>query len=351
MYRVKYFFTLILIFILSISCSLVNNLKEKVSKKDGSSTDSKEKIETTSTDDLAFYNKYIEVANKISEIGDGLYKEYLNGVPEPKSITKNSMILALGFDFKVNDLERLIKEYKRSYFENGELAKLKTDNSDMREEIETEFKNLLNILEEYHKTARKVSDYYKNKEFQTDLSLAKVYDEDLRRENDKYKEAFDRFNNAVKKYKPKKTKRNPETISNPDEKAIAILMNAYENTLDGAEAFHEKLEKMDKNSDVADLTRQLDEFERNFESDKKTVLSVEFTDMTKYLKYSFEDYFNKTVTDFVREARKFLEEVQRKKMDQRKFDSGYDNVINYYNYMINAYNTSITTLNTFKVYY
>jgi hypothetical protein len=94
----------------------------------------------------------------------------------------------------------------------------------------------------------------------------------------------------------------------------------------------------------------LDEFENKFKEDKSKVESVEFTDRTKYMKYNFEDYFTKTVNDFVKESRKLFDSMNKKKMNDREFNSGYDNVINFYNYMINAYNSSIGTLNTFKTY-
>jgi tryptophanase len=93
----------------------------------------------------------------------------------------------------------------------------------------------------------------------------------------------------------------------------------------------------------------LDEFEKKYNGINK-VQSTEFTEKTKFMKYNFEDYFNKTVTDFVKETRKFLDTVAGKKMKDDEFNRGYDNVINYYNYMINSYNSSIGVLNTFQFY-
>src|SRR3990172_8438824 len=113
---------------LIISCSSFNKLKEKLSsKKDTETTEQMVKEETkevTSTDDIAFYNKYIEVSDKIQDEGDKVYKDYINDVPEPKTITKNSFIMAIRLSFSVGSLERLIKEYKRSYFDGGDLSKL-----------------------------------------------------------------------------------------------------------------------------------------------------------------------------------------------------------------------------------
>ena len=51
-------------------------------------------------------------------------------------------------------------------------------------------------------TAKNVSDYYKNKEFQNDLKQALVYDDDMKSRYEGYQASVDKFNNAIKKYKP-----------------------------------------------------------------------------------------------------------------------------------------------------
>jgi hypothetical protein len=337
-----------------MSCSLIDNLKEKLS---GNKTeDKKEEVtkevtaESTSENDIQFYNKYIDVLNKISEAVERFHKAYLDDVPAPGTIDKNSMIFVISSDVYLGMLERLHKDYKRSLFDNGELAKLTTDNTAMKTEIEANLKDVLNALEEYNNTSREVIDYYKNKGYEKDASLSKSYDEKITNGYNKYKDAFDKLNESVKKHKPERPKRDPDKITNPDEKAVAVLMNTYENTLDRAEEFYAKFQKVEKTSDVSDLSKTLDEFEKKYSEDKNKVESTEFTDKTKYMKYNFEDYFNKTVTDFVKETRKFLDGVAGKKMKSDEFNSGYDNVINYYNYMINSYNSSIGVLNTFQFY-
>src|SRR5437868_4016615 len=172
MYKIKFISILLFSILLTGSCSIVNKLKEKLSSKkdddkkeqtvDDKDTKKEQTIERTSEADMAFYNKYIEVANKVTEVGDGMHKEYMNGVPDPRTLRKNSMVLALGFDFKVSDMERMLKDYKRSLFDGGELSKLIPDNRDMKKEIESAFKDLLDVMDNYYNTAKKVSDYYKN---------------------------------------------------------------------------------------------------------------------------------------------------------------------------------------------
>jgi len=337
---------------LIISCSSFNKLKEKLSsKKDTETTEQTVKEETkevTSTDDIAFYNKYIEVSNKIQEAGDKVYKDYVNDIPEPKSITKVSFILAVSLSFSVSNLERTTKEYKRSYFDGGDLSKLNAS-GEMKNEIEGDLKNLLTVLDDYYNTASKVSDYYSKGEFKKDVSKAVPYDEEMKKAYDNYKTAFDKFSDSIKKHKPKREKRDPNSISNPDEKAVAILLNSYENTLDAAEVFYDSFNGLEYKSDVSKSKKAFDEFREVFKNDKNTVLSAEFTDKTKYMKYSYEDYFCKMTDGFIEAGKKFYDEAPGAK-NAGGFNTMYDDVVNNYNYMITAYNSNINVVNAFRVY-
>jgi hypothetical protein len=338
------------------SCSLFNDLKEKFG---GSKEENKEIKEQTvpedtygrpTQNDLQFYNKYIEVLNKVSESVERFRKSYVSDVPDPKTVKKESMIFVIASDVYLGQIEQLLKSYQRSLFDNGELAKLKPDNDSMKREIESSFKNLLGALDSYQNLAREVINYYKNKGYQKDAALADGYDTRLSDEYDKYKEAFDNFNSTVKKFKPQRTRRDPDKISDPGERSVTILMNAYENTVDAADSFYNKFQSIENDSSTAELSTLLDNFEARFKDETQKVESTDFTDRTKFMKYNFEDYFTKTVNDFVTETRKFLDRVNTKKLDAKNFNTGYDNVMNYYNYMINSYNSSIGTLNTYSSY-
>ncbi|MCI0448848.1 MAG: YiiG family protein [Chlorobi bacterium] len=342
-----------LVFLLLVSCSLTEKLKEKLNseKKD---TDTKEETvkeetkEVTSGDDLNFYNKYIDVSNKIQESGDKVYRDYVSDIPEPKSLTKGSFIIAVSLSLSVSNLERTIKDYKRSYYDGGELSKLSAA-SEMKNEIEGELVKLLKVLEDYHGTASKVSDYYSKGEFKKDLSKTVPYDEEMKSDYEKYKSAFDKFAAAIKKYKPKREIRDPNTISNPDEKSIAILMNAYESTLDAAEEFYDNFNAVEFKGDLSASKKSFEEFEKTYKEDKNTVLSAEFTDKTKYMKYSYEDYFAKMTGNFLDAGKKFFDEAPNAN-NVNEFNRLYDDVVNNYNYMITAYNTNINVVNTFKVW-
>lgn len=347
----KQVFTLILIFFLITSCSTVDKLKEKLSsdKSDTKEETTKEETkEVTSTADIEFYNKYIEVTNKIQDAGEKVYKNYLSDIPEPKSLSKSSLVIAVSFGLSVDDLERVMKEYNRSYFDGGQLSKLNAS-SGMKTEIEDGLKNVLKVMEDYHTTAKKVSSYYKNGDFKNDLSNAAPYDDEMKTAYNNFKTAFDKFSDAVKKYKPQRIVRDPNTISNPDERAVAILMNSYENTLDKAEEFYTEFNGIEFKGDLSKAKDKFREFENSFKADKNTVLSAEFSEKTKYMKYSYEDYFVKMTNMFLDAGNKFFDQAPDAK-NINEFNRKYDDVVNNYNYMITAYNTNINVVNSFRVY-
>lgn len=350
--KIIYILAFFVAIFLIVSCSSLNKLKEKLSsKKDKENTEQtvkEETKETTSGDDLAFYNKYIEVSNKIQEAGEKVYKDYVSEVPEPKSVSKNSFIIAVSLSFSVGNLERTMKEYKRSYYDQGELSKLNAK-SDMKNEIESELKNLLKVLEDYYNTSSKVSDYYSKGEFKKDISNAVPYDEEMKSAYNKYKSAFDKFSGAIKKYKPSREKRNPNSISNADEKAVAILLNSYESTLESAEGFYDAFNGLGYKDDLSKSRIAFEDFRKAFTDEKNTVLSTEFTEKTKYMKYSYEDYFVKMSNGFIEAGKKFYDEAPSAK-NANEFNQLYDDVVNNYNYMITAYNTNINVANSFRVY-
>lgn len=343
----------ILVFLLLLtSCSLVDKLKEKFGTENNQDTkeiNSKEEtLELTSEDDLMFYNKYIDISNKIQEAGENIYKGYIENIPKPKSITKSSFISAVSMSISVNNLERLIKEYNRSYFDGGELSKMNAS-KEMKQDIEVNFKSLLKVLDEYYNTSKKVSDYYTNKEYEEDLSKAVTYDEEMKNIYKKYKDEFNKFTSALKKYKPQRKKRDIESISNPDEKSVAVLMNAYENTLDNAEDFYETFDALNYKDDLTNASNKIKKFEESFKNDKNAVLSIEYSDKTKYMKYSFEDYFSKMTQLFIDAANKFFKKAPEAKTEQ-EFNRLFDEVVRAYNLMISAYNTNINVINSFRIY-
>ena len=126
-------------------------------------------------------------------------------------------------------------------------------------------------------------------------------------------------------------------------------MNAYENTLDNAEGFYDAFNGLEYKGDFSKAKDEFRKFEASFKEDKNSVLSAEFSEKTKYMKYSYEDYFVKMANMFLDAGNKFFDHAPSAK-DQGDFNRSYDDVVNNYNYMINAYNTNINIVNTFRVY-
>ena len=353
MQKFRFISALVVLFFIITSCSMVDKLKEKLGSKDKDSdtkeeTTKEETKEVTSTADLEFYNKYIVVSNKVQEAGEKVYKDYISDVPAPKSITKSSFIMAISFKLSADNLERVYKEYNRSLFDGGELSKLNAS-SEMKSEIEGNFKDVLKSMDEFYNTSIKVAEYYTKSKYKEDLSMAESYDGEMKAAYEKYKSSFDKFSNSVKKYKPQRKVRDIESIKNPDEKAVAILMNSYENTLDKAEEFYDAFNGLEYKGDYSKAKDKFREFETSFKEDKSSVLNAEFSEKTKYMKYSYEDYFVKMTNMFLDAGTKFFDHAPSAK-DINDFNRSYDDVVNNYNYMITAYNTNINIVNSFRVY-
>lgn len=352
MNKFRFITALIITGILITSCSTLDKLKEKLGSKDKEDkkeeTKKEETKEVTSTADLEFYNKYIEVSNKVQEAGEKVYKDYISDIPEPNSLSKTTFIVAVSFKLSSDNLERVYKEYNRSLFDGGELSKLNAS-SEMKGEIEGNFKSLLKAMEEFYNTSNKVSGYYSKNEWKDDVSKAKGYDDDMKAAYEKYKSAFDKFSGSVKKFKPQRKVRDIESIKNPDERSVAVLMNAYESTLDKAEEFYDEFNGLEYKGDFSKAKEKFRGFEEQFKKDKDMVMSAEFSEKTKYMKYSYEDYFTKMTNMFLDAGTKFFDHAPSAK-DIQDFNRTYDDVVNNYNYMITAYNTNINIVNSFRVY-
>ena len=297
-----------------------------------------------------FYNKYIDVLNTISPSVDFYQKTYYQMVPEPSKLTKSSFVSFSFTSVYLSQIEDNLKKYNRSYFDGGELSKLQTSNETMKEEIETAFKNFIKSIESYRETAVKLNDYYKDNNYKDDLGKAKTLDDEIRNKYDEYSKNFDSFRDALKKYKPKRVVKNPDEITNPDEKAVAIMQNMLEATIDEGEPLYESFEGIDANSDISKFKSLAETFKKNFGAGKDKVLAAPFTDKSKYLKHSFEDYFMKMANDFINACDDFVKKSEGGKLKGNSFTNEYDKVKNSYNYMVQAYNSTIGMTNSFRVY-
>ena len=178
----------------------------------------------------------------------------------------------------------------------------------------------------------------------------KLLDNELRNKYDEYSKSFDTFKEVLKKYKPKRVVKNPDDISNPDEKAVAILQNTIEATIDDAEKVYDKFSVVDEKSDLTEFKNATSDFKKKFEIEKNKVLSAPFSDKSKYLKHSFEDYFMKMTNDFINACEEFAKKQESGKLKGNNFGYEYDNVKNRYNYMVQAFNSTIGMTNSFRIY-
>jgi hypothetical protein len=350
----RHFKLLVVLFIslgFLFGCSKVTKLFEEVKNETTTSKGGTDDGgDEPAANDVEFYNKYIDVLNTISPTVDNYQKTYYQSVPEPSKLSKSSFVIISFTSVYITQIEDNLKKYKRSYFDGGELSKLSTSNETMKEEIETAFKNFIVSIESYKETAARVNEYYKDNNFKEDLSKAKTFDNEIRNKYDDYSKSFDAFRDALKKYKPKRVVKNPDNISNPDEKAVAILQNMLETTIDEAEPLYESFSGIESNSDISKFKSMTEEFKKNFEAGKEKVFAAPFTDKSKYIKHSFEDYFLKMASGFVTACDDFIKKSESGKLKGNAFNSEYDNVKNRYNYMVQAYNSTIGITNSFRVY-
>ena len=343
MSKLKFPGILILSFLILTGCSIVTKLKEKLNSKKEIAGKEETAKEVTPEGDMKFYNKYIEVMNKIQDNCENIYGDYIRDVPDPSKITKNSLIIPVGMQVAVQQLGMNIKEYKRSLFDGGELSKLKAS-EDMQNEIEGDLKNLLPAMEEFYNVSNKVSDFYFKRDYVSDLSKVKPYDEEMKSAYNYYKTGFEKFSGSIKKYKPERKVFDISSISDPDEKSSALMLNAYGNILDAAELFYENFDKLEFKSDMSYAKIKFYDFENVFNESKRSVLNAEFSEKTKFMKYHFEDYFSPSALNFIDAGKTFFAEAPDAK-NENSFKSKYNDVINDYNSMINSYNTSIGTIN------
>ena len=346
MNSIKFFTSVFILISILLSCSF---LEKKFSELKEDSTNEKS-TETTSLQDILFYNKYLEISRNISSAVENIQKGYLSIVPDPKKVNRNSFIMMIGPEIQLGFLETTLKNYKRAFYDDGELSKLEADNSSMKKDLEESFERLVPAVEDYMKTARRVVSFYKNNEYKNNLSKAVQHDKEIKQKYEEYEFLLDVYTEMLNKYKPQIVIRDPDDYSDPDDKVVVIIQNALEKTSDKAESFHEMFKEIRKDSDAAPLIEELSEFEKTFKTEQDKVMSAEYSEITKYMKYSFEDYFSKTVKDFITQADKFLDSMKGRKLNDVEFQVGYDNVILYYNLMVTAYNSTLVTIYSFQTY-
>lgn len=343
MSKLKSLVLIILSLIILTGCSLVSNIKEKLVSGGKKISEKVSTSDKTSEEDLKFYNKYIEVMNKVQGQGENIYKYYQREVPPPGQINKNSYILNMSMQMESQFLGNTVKDLQRSLLDGGELSKLKASD-EMQKTLESDLKNLLPVLEEYFKVSERVAAYYFKREYVNDMSKIVPYDEEMKNVYNKYKVEFDKFTSDLKKFKPKRIIYDPSTASDPDEASAQTMLNAYGDILESAEGFYENIEKITYKSDLTVPEMKFKEFEKSIKESKSTVMSATFGEQVKFMKYHYEDYFAPTAESFIEAGKVFFAGAPGSK-NENDFNEKFNELIQSYNKMINSYNTSVETIN------
>ncbi|HCN38057.1 MAG TPA: hypothetical protein DIS94_10150, partial [Bacteroidetes bacterium] len=75
-------------------------------------------------------------------------------------------------------------------------------------------------------------------------------------------------------------------------------------------------------------------------------MDTDFTEKTKFMKYSFEDYYEKMLSKFIENAEKFFKVAESNNVKDWEYNNAYTSVTSYYNYFIQAYNTNVEIIQT-----
>ena len=343
MSKLKSFVLILFSLMILTGCSLISNIKEKLVSGGKKISEKVSASDKTSEEDLKFYNKYIEVMNKVQGQGENIYKYYQREVPPPGQINKNSYILNMSMQMESQFLGNTVKDLQRSLLDGGELSKLKASD-EMQNTLESDLKNLLPVLEEYFKVSYRVAEYYFKREYVNDMSKIVPYDEEMKNVYNKYKVEFDKFTSDLKKYKPKRIIYDPTSASDPDEASAQTMLNVYGDILESAEGFYENIEKITYKSDLTVPEMKFKEFEKSIKESKSTVMSATFGEQVKFMKYHYEDYFAPTAESFIEAGKVFFAGAPGSK-NENDFNEKFNELIQSYNKMINSYNTSVETIN------
>ncbi|HRE41260.1 MAG TPA: hypothetical protein PLG90_07985 [Ignavibacteria bacterium] len=346
------------ILISSISCNFITEkltaLKEEVMKESPNedifvSEEISDNENNFSTENVIFYNKYITATNSVTDETDRIQKSYLSMVPDIEKVKNNKYLTAAFFVSSVDNLSTILKNQNRSLYDDGELSKLKSGNSQMKKDIENSYSELLKNTEIYYETAKKIARYYDSKIYLEDPSLIRTYDEEIKL---KYKENMivaDELFSVLESYKPTIKIRNPDDYKSNEEKSVIILLNAYGRILESGEKFHKDFKRWEKGDEISLLKADIEELKNVYESEKNKVMEFDFPEKTKFMKYSFEDYFEKMLTKFIEYAEKFFKITESKNAKEWEYTNAFSTLKSYYNYFVQSYNTNVEVIQTTSI--
>jgi hypothetical protein len=342
----KFILSILISFFILTACSFLKDKLEELTSE-GSEENGTTSVEDLSNDDREFIFKYVEEINNLSSQVDGLQNSYLESVPDPETIKNTSMIFVITPTLNYSFLERKVKELKRSFYDGGDLAKLKTGNKKMKAEFENSFDELLISTEEYMDIADEVISFYKNGEYRNNLSEALKLDRLIRNEYEHFSDRMELMKETINRFKPIVINRDPEEEKG-NKRLYIILENSYTEIMDKAEMIYDKVYNLNEGDKDNSVSIALNEFESALIANRNKIDKENFPESIKFLKYNFEDYFSKTSYNLIDSGKEFITVMNSGSRHKREFNLKQDAVLRNYNYLVRSYNTSLNVISQYR---
>lgn len=298
----------------------------------------KDKLPTSSLNDVIFYNKYLEAYYKFNRLGDDLYRSYKKDVPNPEAV-KNAFMVFVAYNIYLNNFEGEIKKYDRSLFDGGELSTLKANDPNMQQNLESAMRDLLRAGLLFHQNANNAYKYIKANRKTAPVQKIKEFDDQFMSGYETFESSISMYRKALDENKPAIQTYNPDDFSG-EKKAIVILLNAYVEVMDSTSNFHHAILD-NKITDINEVRENVTNLNNLFNRNFNKVMQAPFDERTKFMKYGFEDYFKRNFDNYLE---KVMAAMSSNKKDSENFDK--QNLNTYYSTLIASYSSGLTIIET-----
>lgn len=343
-FSLKYLVVVVVSFFTLAGCSFlyekVDNFAKKLEEKIGplETPSLNEEISVSTLNDVIFYNKYLEAYYKFKRLGDDLYKNYKKDVPTLEA-AKNAFMVFVVYNIYLNNFEREIKSYDRSLFDGGDLSKLKANDPNMQQNLESAMRDLLRAGLLFHQNANNAYLFIKDNRKTAPVQKIKEYDDQFMSGFETFKESMAMYRKALDEIKPTIKTYNPDDFSG-NKKAIVILLNAYVEIMDSTSNFHHAILD-NKITDINEVRENVNSLKNLFNRNFNNVMQAPFDDRSKFMKYGFEDYFKKTYDNYLE---KVIAAMSSVKDDTNNID--VRNLDTYYSMLVSSYSSGLSTIET-----
>lgn len=305
----KYLIVLVVSFFTISGCSFLyekidnfaKKLEEKLEHPDVPVI--KDGLPTSTLNDVIFYNKYLEAYYKFRKLGDDVYRNYKKDVPTPEA-AKNAFMIFVVYNIYLNNLEREIKSFDRSLFDGGDLSKLKANNPNMQQNLESAMRDLLRAGLLFHQNANNAYLYIKENRKTAPINKIKEFDDQFMSGYEIFEESLGMYRKALDESKPTIKTYNPDDFSG-NKKAVVTLLNAYVEIMDSTSDFHHAF--LDNRiTDASDIRTNVNNLRNMFNRNYNNVMQSDFDERHKFMKYNFEDYFKKNYDSYLEKVLKAM---------------------------------------------